>query len=206
MGIMTSYAQNVRYVQYNSTHALSVPENADYKFIWSMTWGNTNIPVDIPDPDTTNVTGDITWSHRNTHYNVSVYPILDSVGCLGEPIYMTVYTVDHASLIAGDDVFYTHVNVPVNCDVSRNDFDYDGLDFYYTAVPVSDPKHGTVSMPSSGLYTYTPDTGFVGNDSFVYEVWNEDNYYVNALVTIVVSDNDKIADLYIEKTGPVRII
>jgi gliding motility-associated-like protein/uncharacterized repeat protein (TIGR01451 family) len=204
MGIVTSFGQNVRYVQYNSTHALSVPANDDYTFKWAMTWGATNIPITIQSDS--NVTEDITWSQRNTHYDISVTPILDSVGCVGEPIYMTVFTVDHASLVAGDDVFYTRVNVPVNCDVTTNDFDYNGLDFYYTAEPVTDPKHGTVSMQSMGLYTYTPDPGFIGIDSFVYEVWNEDNYYVNALVTIIVSDNDKTANLHIDKTGPAKAL
>ena len=35
---------------------------------------------------------------------------------------------------------------------------------------VTDPAHGTVTWNPDGTYTYTPSSGFVGTDSFTYEV------------------------------------
>jgi len=51
------------------------------------------------------------------------------------------------------------------------------------------PQHGTLSMNDDGAFTYTPDAGFMGTDTFRYLVtsvqvnaeWNDD-----AMVTIVV--------------------
>ncbi len=40
----------------------------------------------------------------------------------------------------------------------------------YTAELVSNVTHGSLSLQSSGAYTYTPDSGYVGSDSFRYRV------------------------------------
>ncbi|HET6910863.1 MAG TPA: nidogen-like domain-containing protein [Mycobacteriales bacterium] len=37
-----------------------------------------------------------------------------------------------------------------------------------TAVKDTDPSHGTLTLNSDGSYTYTPDAGYVGTDSFTY--------------------------------------
>ncbi|HPR33959.1 MAG TPA: Ig-like domain-containing protein, partial [Prolixibacteraceae bacterium] len=199
-------AQRVRYVQYNSTHALAVPENPAYRFQWTMTWGNQNLP--IPIQSTTNVTENIRWDRRNTHYDITVYPILDSVGCLGEPVYLRVYTVDYLSLHAFNDVFFTQVNQAVTGDVSDNDFDELGLILIYNPTLVSGPSNGTVSMDVMGEFTYTPDPGFTGIDYFVYEVRTDadPSMFGTAQVTIVVRDDDEIAELYVEKTGPEKAL
>jgi uncharacterized repeat protein (TIGR01451 family)/gliding motility-associated-like protein len=208
MVTQNAFAQNVRWVKWNSTHALAVPENPDYSFFWSMTWGNANIPINITSK--TNVTEPITWYQNNTHYDITVYPRLDSVGCLGEPIFMTVNTVENLSLHAFNDIFHIQKNDTLHADVSVNDFDELGLLLIYTRDPVIKPKHGTLSMDNLGVFTYTPDQGFVGIDSFVYEVRNyadpKPSMYANALVTIVVRDDDQVANLYIEKTGPAKAL
>ena len=39
-----------------------------------------------------------------------------------------------------------------------------------TAAKITNPGHGTVSLAADGSFTYTPAAGYVGVDSFVYEV------------------------------------
>jgi hypothetical protein len=51
--------------------------------------------------------------------------------------------------------------------VLSNDTDPDGDAF--TASLVRQPPNGTVDLRSNGSYTYTPNTGFSGNDAFVYK-------------------------------------
>jgi uncharacterized repeat protein (TIGR01451 family) len=198
--------QNVRFVQYNSTHALSVPDNDAYSFQWSMTWGPANIPITIT--STSNVTNNIHFNQRNAVYNVSVYPVLDSVGCLGEPIYMTIYTVDYLSLHAFDDVFYVLKDDTLNADVSLNDFDDMGHQLIYNPTLIIPPHNGTASMTVWGEFQYIPNPGFVGRDSFIYEVRNDANpsMYAYAWAYIVVQERTTIADLYIEKTGPAKAL
>jgi gliding motility-associated-like protein/uncharacterized repeat protein (TIGR01451 family) len=204
--IAQQYGSNVRYVQCNSVHALSVPENPDYSFEWSMTRGFTNIPMNIN--STSNVTENITWDFCDTYYDISVYPILDSVGCKGEPIYMRIYTVDYLSLHAFNDVFFIQKNDTLRADVSTNDFDEMGFDLIYNPTLISNPRHGEVVMTAWGEFVYTPNPNFVGIDTFVYEVHNNANpdMYTNAMVTIVVKEPGKTANLYVEKIGPLKAL
>ena len=39
-----------------------------------------------------------------------------------------------------------------------------------TTTPVSGPSHGSVTLNSNGTYTYTPTTGYTGEDTFSYQV------------------------------------
>lgn len=204
-----AHAQNVRFVQYNSTHALSVPENPAYRFEWSMTWGNQARPIIINSK--TNVTENIRWDRQNTFYDITVYPVLDSVGCLGEPVQLRVYTVDYLSLHAFNDVYYTRIGESVVGDVSENDFDELGLNLIYNPTLISGPSNGSLNLGllgTTGEFTYTPDPGFVGVDYFVYEVRTDadPSMFASARVTIVVRDDDAVAELYVEKTGPEKAL
>lgn len=197
--------QNKRYVKYNSIHALSVPENPDYSFTWQMTWGPSNNPITIF--STTNVTENIRWSHQDTYYNISVFPTCDSTGCLGEPIYMTVYTVDYLSLHAFDDVYCASANEVFTGNVSLNDFDETGAGMIFNPTLIDSANHGTVSMTVWGEFTYTPDPGFTGVDQFVYELNNDANPSMSTEATVYITVqnkvvNDNFADLYVEKIGP----
>lgn len=214
-GVLSSYAQyilNERYVQCGSTHALYVPFDSAYSYSWSMTRGATQVPMDIT--STENVTENIVWDYCGYQFDISVVPILDSVGCKGEPIYMRVHTVDFLSLHALDDVFYVQKDDTLHADVSTNDFDELEHTLFYTTEPVIATKHGTLTLDGWGLFTYTPDPGFVGIDTFVYDVsiFISDDptktviMSANAMVTIVVLDREQDANLYIEKTGPLKAL
>ena len=45
-----------------------------------------------------------------------------------------------------------------------NDTDVNGDPL--TAIKVTDPSHGTVTVNADGSFTYTPVTGYTGSDSF----------------------------------------
>jgi VCBS repeat-containing protein len=66
---------------------------------------------------------------------------------------------------AYDAVQGTPLNVPAP-GVLGNDTDPDGDSL--SAALASDPAHGVVSLSGDGSFTYTPDPGFVGTDSFTY--------------------------------------
>ena len=48
-----------------------------------------------------------------------------------------------------------------------NDTDVDGDTL--TAVLVSGPAHGTLTLNADGSFTYTPDANYNGSDSFTYK-------------------------------------
>lgn len=202
--VQTVNAQKKRYVELNSIHALSVPENPDYKFDWELTYG-TNGFQQINSK--TNVTENITWSVK-TNYHATVRPILDSVGCYGEPVSLDISVVEYLSLHTFDDVYFTDINTPVDGNVSLNDFDEKGSVINYNPTPVIQPQHGTVEMSIDGTFTYTPENGFRGIDYFVYEAFNSFDapMYSNSKVTIVVKEPSPQADLKIVKTGPEKAL
>ena len=71
--------------------------------------------------------------------------------------------------IAVDDAKLTNVNTPVSGTVASNDYDPDN-NVPLSFTKVTNPTNGTVTVNSDGSYTYTPTTGYIGNDSFSYKV------------------------------------
>ncbi|MBE9060908.1 Ig-like domain-containing protein [cf. Phormidesmis sp. LEGE 11477] len=66
------------------------------------------------------------------------------------------------------DGFTTQTDVAVQGNVLTNDSDPDGDALVATLV--NDVSEGVLSLDSDGSFTYTPDTGFSGSDSFTYEI------------------------------------
>jgi VCBS repeat-containing protein len=50
------------------------------------------------------------------------------------------------------------------------------------------PSHGTVSIDSDGSYTYTPDSGYAGQDSFTYTITDATSRTSTATVHLTVAD------------------
>jgi hypothetical protein len=81
---------------------------------------------------------------------------------------VTVTQVNDAP-VADDDALTTDVDTPGNVNVLLGDTDVDGDTL--SVGTTSDPDHGAVSCnATSGVCTYTPDPGYLGADSFTYEV------------------------------------
>ena len=90
-----------------------------------------------------------------------------------------------AKPVANDDSFTSPDGDPVDGNVLDNDTPDDGT---LTAVPVSGPGDGMLSLNNDGTFTYTPDDDFEGLDSFTYKAYDGTNYSDVATVTIAVGD------------------
>lgn len=88
--------------------------------------------------------------------------------------------------IAQDDFAQTNQDTPVSGSVIPNDGDPDGDPLTVNPVPVSGPNNGSVTLLPNGDYTYTPDPGFSGTDTFVYSVCDPGPLCDEATVTIEV--------------------
>ncbi len=91
--------------------------------------------------------------------------------------------------VAEDDINATHINTPVDGNVITNDWDPDGDPILVVAI-ISGPANGVTSLSSNGLYTYTPDNGFLGEDQFEYQLCDNGTPRLcdTATVTIEVVD------------------
>jgi VCBS repeat-containing protein len=92
-------------------------------------------------------------------------------------------TYGHAP-VAVDDAFSTPRNTPLNgSSLLANDTDTDGD--LLTAAKASDPAHGAATVAADGTFTYTPDAGYSGADSFTYTA-SDGTTATSATVSITV--------------------
>ncbi|AQR63000.1 hypothetical protein BZG35_16040 [Brevundimonas sp. LM2] len=77
---------------------------------------------------------------------------------------------DNTAPIAVNDAFVTLPGEAVSGDVRANDSDPDGDPLNVTLV--TGPASGTLVLNDSGSFTYTPNAGFVGTDTFIYSVFD----------------------------------
>ena len=89
---------------------------------------------------------------------------------------------------AAADVYTTDEDVPLTIaapGLLANDADADGDAL--TAHILGDPANGTVAMNSDGSFTYTPNAGFSGVDTFSYQAGDGTLFSSAAIVTINVN-------------------
>jgi large repetitive protein len=116
-----------------------------------------------------------------------VYEVCDDLGaCDQATVTINVVPVNDAP-DAVDDEYTTNVNTPISGNVTDNDVEVDGDEL--TVTLVTDVTNGTLVLNSDGTFTYTPDTDFIGTDSFVYEVCDPSGLCDQATVVINVIDN-----------------
>ena len=137
-----------------------------------------------------NSTGQITYI-PNADFNGTdtfEYQICDATG-LCDVALVTVTVTPEVDVI--EDFYTTLLNTPITRDVSSND-DFEGTNNEVTST--TDPANGTVVINPSGTITYTPDSGFLGVDTFQYTntVTNADGSTTTetTTVTIIVQDNE----------------
>ena len=96
------------------------------------------------------------------------YEVCDGIsGCDNATVYITILSPANRPPVARNDFNNTLVDTPVDGDVSTNDSDPDGDNLTFTQL--TDPSNGTVtSFNPDGTYTYNPNPGFTGEDSFTY--------------------------------------
>ena len=103
--------------------------------------------------------------------------------------------------VAVNDTFTTPMNVAITTPVLANDYDPDGDAL--TLDTVGPAGHGWVYRNPQDQLTYTPDTGFVGTDSFTYTLRDVHGSLAGATVTIQVTP---VYDTPLVSLGPDRSV
>ncbi|WP_448825674.1 T9SS type B sorting domain-containing protein [Capnocytophaga bilenii] len=85
--------------------------------------------------------------------------------------------------IAADDEATTVRNTPVTIAVLANDTPHGAMPNVVTP-----PLNGTTTVKPDGTIEYTPNSSFIGNDAFVYELCNNNGACVTATVRIKVEN------------------
>ncbi|MEO9510450.1 MAG: Ig-like domain-containing protein, partial [Nonlabens ulvanivorans] len=88
-----------------------------------------------------------------------------------------------------------------------NDYDPEGDELEINKTPVTDVEHGKLKLDDDGEVEYEPDTDYVGTDSFVYQLIDENGNTDIATVTITVVEENTapvaLADIYSTPQGTI---
>ena len=95
---------------------------------------------------------------------------------------------------ADDDAFSGSEDSELTGDLLENDSDPDGDALTINTTPVSDVSSGTLAINADGTFSYTPNTDFVGTDSFTYEVCDSGtpSLCTEATVSITVTEDRSV--------------
>lgn len=119
------------------------------------------------------------------------YQVNDNEGAISNTakVSVTINAVNDAP-VAVDDVRGTNIDTPVEIAVLENDTD-DGSLEPTSIVIVMSAANGSASAASNGVVTYTPATGFTGQDSFTYTAMDTEGLRSNeATVSVSVRLNE----------------
>jgi hypothetical protein len=95
--------------------------------------------------------------------------------------------------IAQSDGYETTFDTPINVldpGVLENDNDPDGD--LITAIKVSGPSHGELVLHENGAFSYRPEPGYTGEDSFVYRASDGKLESADTLVKITIQREDQL--------------
>ncbi len=100
---------------------------------------------------------------------------------------------DNEVPVAYDDVYYLLQNDSISIaapGILENDLDNDSGPDILSAVVMVNTTNGTLDLHPSGSFVYTPNIGYLGNDSFTYRAFDGiNNSNIASVDLIVVSSN-----------------
>jgi VCBS repeat-containing protein len=137
-----------------------------------------------------NSNGSFTYTPAGNYNGPDSFTYKASDGSLDSNVATVAITVNavNDAPVAANDAYTTNEDTALNVSapgVLGNDNDVDSPSL--TAVLVSGPSHGSVTLNSDGSFAYTPASNFNGTDSFTYKANDGSLDSSNATVTITVN-------------------
>jgi hypothetical protein len=134
-----------------------------------------------------NTDGTYTYTPNPTFFGVDTftYKITDPTGQVVTAM-ETITVAPAAPPVALNDTGTTKYVTPLTASLVRDATDPAGYPLNFSLV--TGTTHGSVVVNADGTYTYTPNVGFVGTDTFTYKVDNGNGGTANATVTLTVQN------------------
>ena len=121
----------------------------------------------------------------------------DAEGVVSEnPATVTITLINNLP-VAVNDLATTFQEQPINIDVLTNDTDLDLDDVFKVIEGAVTPENGTLVLNDNGTFTYTPNKGFLGDDSFTYSVTDGSNASSEVKVKITIAKAPPVPVPYI---------
>lgn len=125
------------------------------------------------------------------------YQTIDTTGALSVPteVFITFNATSESPIAANDryELLEDEILVVNNSDANHlsvlaNDTDADDQNALTMVNPIErEPQNGVLSMADNGTFTYTPNPGFFGVDSFIYRIIDGQGNLAQAAALLIVT-------------------
>lgn len=140
-----------------------------------------------------NPDGSFTYTPNLNFFGIDNFSVLVSDGKGGTATSNVQVSVPVSPPVTSNVTVNTNTNIPVSGQVVATD--PQGETLTYTVS--SGPANGTVALNSAdGTFTYTPNSGFIGTDTFSVLVTNTSGVFVTSVVTINVDNLPPVVPNY----------
>jgi uncharacterized repeat protein (TIGR01451 family) len=147
-------------------------------------WHTDNVTVDFP---VTGMNEIVETSADPYDYTNPIVP----AGGVFESLNQCIAPLCSVPVDAIRDFFTTNINTSVTGNALSNDTPSSGLTV--KTATLGTPLHGSISISSTGAFTYTPSTGYVGKDSVEYEACDASSVCDKAYIVINVTGPAPVA-------------
>ena len=173
-----------------------------------------NDALTVSSIDTTSITGGTVTNLGNGLINYTpdpdfngtetlAYTVTDGNGSTGTATVTITITPTPDAPVATADSFASSEDTPrivTAPGLIANDYDEDGDSVTITPTPITGPSNGTLTLGTDGAFTYTPTTGFVGTDTFTYQLNDATGLTDTGTVTITVDSGLTTGGFYLGDT------
>lgn len=159
----SAFGQSAETVSLGSVHSYPISGNSNWTYHWTLQnpSGSLSTLASI-----TTQSGNITFAQTGTY--TLLVQATDSKGCLSEWATKTIEVENNVPPQAAADAASTSMDSPVTIEVLANDLGI--VATIQEVVPLKSAHGGTVTKNTNGSVTYTPASGFWGDDSFTYQL------------------------------------
>ncbi|MDN3384151.1 Ig-like domain-containing protein [Pseudoalteromonas sp. APC 3358] len=116
------------------------------------------------------------------------YQAIDSLGATSSATVTLVINSEPDNPVAQNDAYQFNKNklfeVTVQNGLLINDFNIEAGDLSVNTTAINATQNGELTLNADGSFTYQPDLGFIGVDSFTYSISNEQGLTATAQVTL----------------------
>ena len=116
------------------------------------------------------------------------YQAIDSLGATSSATVTLVINSEPDNPVAQNDAYQFSKNklfeVTVQNGLLINDFNIEAGDLSVNTTAINTTQNGELTLNADGSFTYQPDLGFIGVDSFTYSISNEQGLTATAQVTL----------------------
>ena len=137
-----------------------------------------------------NADGSFNYTPTTDYLGIDSFTYKANDGTLDSNIATDTITITNPPPVANNDNYSTNRNqtftVPFNVGVLANDTNYNVNPLRSTLL--DKPKHGKLNFTPDGSFTYSPDTNYIGTDTFTYND-NDGTLDSNPPATVTINDD-----------------